>query len=344
VLGSGATVGAGFEVRYDGKLWKPPMDRDFFSTPVVQSVFSESSYPALSWYQRKTSLEETVSSLDLYLKLSLGGIISEEIPFRKFEEAMNNQSKDYKRKMNRESCFSRLPCMAEWEWRGLVRTIYSSLKHKNIAKSPLSMILRKIPDLGTIITFNYELSLEQCCPKPFVYSNPLNPTKKSGLHLFKLHGSLNWRETKRGVENVSEKIRRSVPMEFHRDGTWVQPSIIGPTLFKQEVTIDFQNDNRAKFYKTLWRMCWDSLREADALVFVGFSFPQTDVHAAALFRSAHLNGKGFRRVVLCHRHDPNLRNTAEQVFSGRTMQITEFADGLENMASRIAELVALLKG
>ncbi len=115
VLGSGATVGGGFQVEYNGTLWEPPMDRNFFASPVVQSVFNKASYPALSWYQRKDSLEETVSAIDLCLKLCLGGVISEERAFRDREEDMNRQDESYRRKMTDEPYSFRLPSMAEWE-------------------------------------------------------------------------------------------------------------------------------------------------------------------------------------------------------------------------------------
>jgi hypothetical protein len=35
VFGSGATVGSNFKVDYNGKRWQPPMDRNFFETPLV---------------------------------------------------------------------------------------------------------------------------------------------------------------------------------------------------------------------------------------------------------------------------------------------------------------------
>ena len=133
-------------------------------------------------------------------------------------------------------------------------------------------------------------------------------------------------------------------MDHAKNCDYNQPEMIGPTFFKQEIALDVnRGDPRMKYYRELWHFTWQKLKDATCLLFVGFSFPQTDFHAAALFRTAHLSGSGFRRIILCHYRDPNLRHTAEQVFAGNKMpEFTEFPDGLQNMAGRVDELIALL--
>lgn len=129
-------------------------------------------------------------------------------------------------------------------------------------------------------------------------------------------------------------------MSFREDGSWVQPCIIGPTLFKQEIAIDFQVNASALFYKRLWRMCWESLREVNALVFVGFSIPPTDFHARTLFQSARLQGE-FERVAICIK-DKTGDDAIDRVRRIFGLRPKTYKKGLEDLAGRIDDLLRYL--
>lgn len=91
VLGSGATVGSGAKVHIRGQEFLPPLDRDFWKTPVVQSILGREKYPALWHYRERIStdsLERTWAEIDLILKLCIKGIISEEEQFGTLQGAM----------------------------------------------------------------------------------------------------------------------------------------------------------------------------------------------------------------------------------------------------------------
>lgn len=206
--------------------------------------------------------------------------------------------------------------------------------------------------LRGVITFNYDTSLEflslnvSGLGQFFYYPGLSNQDASRKLPLFKLHGSLNWQTDSTNNHEPIKALEPSTNIAEmnHGYGWYRRPEVVGPTFFKQEITLDFEilGDFRAPFYKLLWRNAWDTLRNVRNLIFVGFSFPQTDFHARALFCTAHLNGNGFRHVVLCHRGNQDLRNAAEQVFRGRPTKFTEFTGGLENMTERIDEVIALL--
>ncbi len=196
--------------------------------------------------------------------------------------------------------------------------------------------------LRGVITFNYDTSLEQLYQGRFYYPLLEDQNAEGRLPLFKLHGSLNWRTDSRSGNIVALGPEQVAEMD-HGDGWYCQPEVVGPTFFKQEITFDIQQDFRTRHYRRLWSNTWDLLRHARQLIFVGFSFPQTDFHAQALFRTAHLSDTGFQRVILCHRCDPNLVKTARSVFDGlSTPELTEFQDGLGDMVVRLDEVVALI--
>lgn len=348
VLGSGSTLGGGFQVEIRGTRFEPPLDRNFFESPAVQSILSPDCYPAVVHYRQGPGLEATWAKIDLLLKLCLSGVVSEEhtsqLLKRKMDSKTNHDGqidKAYQQKMQRESCHSRVPSMAEWELRSLTREVYCDLCcPQPLQESPLHKLITalwKENMLRGIISFNYDTSVEKLFDEQFYYPLFQVIGVDGKLPLMKLHGSLNWQESPPVIQPVP-----GVAEMHYQNGVWKQPAVIGPTFFKQEITIDCQRDYRAMFYKKLWRFAWDALRIAQNLIFVGFSLPQTDFHATALFRTAHLRCGGFRRVLLCHRGDQLLRDTAERVFDGGATEFIEFDRGLEDMAKRGQEVTALL--
>jgi len=133
VLGAGATVGGGFRVRINDTDFEPPLDRNFFNKCAVQSIFNPDDYPSLSYYQQEASLEATWAEIDLYHKLCVSGIISEEQTYEELIQKMDRKArrdKAYRIKMEREDRRWVVPSMAGWEMLHLIREIYKDLKLK----------------------------------------------------------------------------------------------------------------------------------------------------------------------------------------------------------------------
>ena len=218
VLGSGATVGSLAKVKYEDKVWDPPMDYNFFKTPLVKTILNKKRYPAIEWYQQygdKVSYEETWSIIDLYHKLALGEVISEERTLQsqhELRERMETRKncKDevdisYKNKYHYEHPAWRVPSLADWEFRELMTEVYRNLNAANTA-NPFSTILNSDElNIKGIITFNYDLMLEQSLEKSektnqYFYSPKDDYSNKKLKALYKLHGSLNWEQTKNGIQ------------------------------------------------------------------------------------------------------------------------------------------------
>ncbi|MHC4498231.1 MAG: hypothetical protein ACYS21_03850 [Planctomycetota bacterium] len=152
-------------------------------------------------------------------------------------------------------------------------------------------------DLG-IITTNYDVMAEFCltgvgfsCKLPGEWL-PINNsteqlyTKDHGdVLLCKLHGSLNWYvddENKNSFKIESALVNANyVNEEVEHKNIWLptvsltkyepmnEPLLIPPTLFKMQTDPRFQ---------VIWRSAGEMLGKADKLVFIGFSFPEADVH------------------------------------------------------------------
>jgi hypothetical protein len=276
-------------------------------------------------------------------------VISEEEAYQRCDESMRQRATmdpSYRLKLERERTLWRVPGMAGWEIRELVLQTYGEIREPDPNDSPLKTIIEAIRNRGIlcgIVSFNYDTSVERLLSDQLVYVIPgrSHDPPEGKIPLYKLHGSLNWRESPSRIEPKGVDDPAPVEMNFRSDGSWLQPSIIGPTLFKQEIAVDFQQNESALFYKRLWRMCWDTLREVDALVFIGFSFPSTDFHIRALFESIH-RVRPFRRVLMCTMGDEDAFGKGRGVFPGA--RIVHLGGGIADMANRIGEVMGFLTG
>ncbi|MGD0077609.1 MAG: SIR2 family protein [Sedimentisphaerales bacterium] len=176
-------------------------------------------------------------------------------------------------------------------------------------------------ELG-IITTNYDIMAEFYLKDlgfDFCLPGKWRPTSEAKTNLYKtlesapsgslfckLHGSLNWyTDTKdedsfiveSGIEDgyydldseeensVGQRV--SLPNVF--SNTYKPPDIpviVPPTLFKMQTEPRFQ---------AIWRSAGELLRNTDKLVFIGFSFPDSDIHikyflAANLYDNVRLKG------------------------------------------------------
>jgi hypothetical protein len=165
----------------------------------------------------------------------------------------------------------------------------------------------------SVITTNYDMMAE-CCLKqigcqlrlPGEWS-PITPPQFSGdsvyldttdsnsVLLCKLHGSLNWYsdskiEGRLMVENGGYRKRLLEPQaelflpQISPLEPPSEPIIVPPTFFKMQTDSWFQD---------IWSSAGEMLRKADKLVFIGYSFPDSDVYmryflAANLYENVDL--------------------------------------------------------
>lgn len=347
VLGSGATAGGGFHIVHGTSRLPVPMDGNFFESLAAKRAFTSSQFPALAHYRGHSpslvSLEATWSSIDLLVKLCLGGVLTQEHDLAEIAHHLEQRASgdgSYREKMRHEPVESRAPSLAGWELLHLVREVIGGVKPVG-GSLPLGDVVHRLRSaelLRAVISFNYDLSIEFILQEELFYPG-LEVGLDRRIPLYKLHGSLNWEERPGRVALAEDRLK-AVEVQYGVDG-WVQPCIIGPAAFKQDITFDLLTTGKPGFYKRLWGRAWEELTEPEtcALVIVGFSFAPGDLHAREFFRSASRRRGGFAKVVYCHKDaGSGAGTTARETFDG-CGDFYESNGGVERLVNELDGLI-----
>lgn len=138
-------------------------------------------------------------------------------------------------------------------------------------------------------------------------SDQMYSDNKSHPLLCKLHGSLNWYfepddETKFQVENailggyteeLSSKQICLPKVSFGKYKPISTPLIVPPTLFKMQTN---------PIFRVIWNEAGKALEEAEKLVFIGFSFPESDIYIRYFLAANLFENVDLRPIVIV---DPN---------------------------------------
>lgn len=160
-------------------------------------------------------------------------------------------------------------------------------------------ILGTLQDGDTLLTFNYDMVIEESMPENGSLWTPrggygvetagithdwvrhwftghnLSPETESRVDLLKLHGSINWTLYKNGNVRLKE---RPYVVRARRGRPLFEKAAILPPGWNKRVDL--------KPYSTLWAKARLRLEKCAALVVVGYSLPETDLVARALFQEA----------------------------------------------------------
>ena len=140
---------------------------------------------------------------------------------------------------------------------------------------------------------------------------------QTAMHLLKLHGSLNWR-VRRGSPSITPvdsimhleewlphtvhpeegaPAPKNADIELHLDPEplWVPPVLVKSAVAQQPVL------------GLVWHRAFQVLRAAERLVFIGYSFPVTDIAARTLFEEAHEDLPPGNITVVSLADDPGSR-------------------------------------
>lgn len=279
IFGAGATRGG----LSSGDGLPPPVDADFFD---IANRIEGHGTPALakrvlrdvwSLYQRTNSVGLETYYRDLETRAKIGSFAKTA-----------NQPKNWEKRANE---------MAELIRRVFVQT--TTIKDDDAAVvTPRESLLHKhilddLEDGDTVITFNYDLIIEES----FSSADKWNPIDGYGLHasgqrqgwakrwlttknyergtrskvlLLKLHGSINWEPS---PNNLRLKPRPYLVSTRKKKTRFEKISILAPGWNKR---ID-KNP-----YRKFWREARLRLEKCKTLIIVGYSLPETDLLARAL--------------------------------------------------------------
>jgi hypothetical protein len=263
------------------------------------------------------SLEDLVAHTDLLAYSSVNReILSQKGDYCKFLgllEARGREDSSYAGKLREEAQRMALPALVAWEALSIACEAWGPATPPKT--TPLVTLLDVLLDRSsrlTLATLNYDLVLEKAAMqlldtgRTFRYGEACETTPPT-VEVLKLHGSLNWKEDtcfglRPDVPDWGENSWLEVVRPRFSASGFVQPSLLLPTLFKQEININYQTDPRARHYKTLWEVFAVRLASATALLTVGCSFSDTDWHLRVMIGSA-INAEKLQRIVVCAKGD-----------------------------------------
>ena len=157
--------------------------------------------------------------------------------------------------------------------------------------STLSRLLEREVSAGDVlVSFNYDTILERLATRHPVVLNA-RPRGTSGVAFAKPHGSMSW--TLDLTTNTLEWLAPDgTPHLQSRSNIDVdaggEPLVLGAVPIKSELIREVQVAVPEVYgaVASQWRALVDALRDATAVVVVGYSFPSEDVYGRFLFREA----------------------------------------------------------
>jgi hypothetical protein len=170
-------------------------------------------------------------------------------------------------------------------------------------KAWLPIIVEKLKrENAVVVSFNWDLILDHLMFEDEIDAADYGLSERlhKGPVLLKPHGSLNWyRGTQLDVVSESKRMEifhdrdknKCVHAFLHprgiksKSGKRYAPLIIPPTYLK---------DFKPSIFRHLWKTCTDVLSTPKKLVFLGYSLPDSDLHAQFIFRCGfhnQLNGR-----------------------------------------------------
>jgi len=196
-------------------------------------------------------------------------------------------------------------------------------QHQNLE---LDKTMEKFAKQNYFLNINYDILLDSALYKLknqndncdidycLEIKDPNMPSKD--IKIFKPHGSLNWLICKscglRTIGNVlkigMESIRATIwgrgLNNCSQCGTKMSAIIIPPTFFKELNTDPIRN---------ILVNLENHLKEVQNLIFIGYSFPEADLHLKYVFKKAQLF-EGFKKIILIDKNIENIPKESRPYF------------------------------
>lgn len=180
-----------------------------------------------------------------------------------------------------------------------------------------------------IVSFNYDVVFEYSLPYRCVWHYVgIDDTNKSRpLRILKPHGSINWEEID-GEVSVEDD-----PLRFPE-----MPIIVAPTHLKFIGTGESADDNasatqpivgylnQSAQIADIWGAMESAMREAKGFIFVGYSFPSSDLYFSSVLRSALAARVSRPFVVIVNPDSMAIRQKLHSRFAIPLERIRSFAD------------------
>jgi hypothetical protein len=318
VLGAGATRGASFVQKLHGAL--PPLDGDFFTqlqrmstakpTQLVTNVIENTvglfgKNFGLTMEQCFTHIEQLINVFDDYRRVGR----PPRNPYRRMRDDLiqalaalldesigRNPECDYHRKLVKALSVRDVLLSFNYDW-----VIDHTLKcHGHDKWNPGSSYgVRTYSDSGQFFWAEHIEDGSAYYPAPAIL-------------LLKMHGSMNWFPLPSKQESRQKKARVRLRQRWwHQRGT-LRFEIAPP---------EWNKPIRSGVYRQIWTHARQALRKSSAMVFIGYSLPETDLPARALFMvdtlGSRLNSVPALDLLVIANPDPLARRRIRQTISAR---------------------------
>lgn len=187
--------------------------------------------------------------------------------------------------------------------------------------SPYLTWLARLTPADTVVTFNYDLTLETIARRQKLqnvdFLLPGAEPRADAATVLKLHGSVDWRQTVDGVT------RESCPVPFavtdqKNEAVMGTP---GPSKLK----------SRSQILESLWSIARTRLQESARIVFLGYRMPPTDAYARRFLAEATPNLPHSRIRIQIVLGPP-------EVSEGHALRLERIMKALGNSWSKVQRL------
>jgi hypothetical protein len=180
-------------------------------------------------------------------------------------------------------------------WEALLHEIgnvFSRFRANTSTRKAFKRLLSQhVRSRDAIVSFNYDTVFEQSLSASPDWGYDGLDDCSNRLRILKPHGSINWAIADDGSIQVS------------RSPT--TPVIVAPTHLK---FVDVSNDanhgcgylDQAKEFRAIWSAMEAQMKQAKALVFIGYSFPVADLYFSSILRQALNDRKSSPGLVLVY--------------------------------------------
>lgn len=286
-LGAGASLGAGATATVQGgrklkiptqntfwetflRFCKSPSNRKLIESFLFRYFLGYKKTPGRLSKSKKAALLEEVDVEEVFTFLSE----------RARAPSTSSQLRTYVRKV----------------WAALTSEIGNVFGHfepnPETKKTYRNFINRHFKKGDTVVSFNYDTIFEYSLPpkKQFYYSTIQDPQRL--IPLLKPHGSINWELSQTGKININGKCQT--------------PIIVAPTHLKfiaapntdSEIDQPIGYLDQADGIRNIWAEMESRMRDARALVFIGYSFPVADLYFSSVLRSVLADRDSSPSVVI----------------------------------------------
>ncbi len=304
ILGAGATRGASFVSGLSGAL--PPLDSDFFTQ--AQRLSSGKPEGLVG-----DLIEMTTKTFGLDFNLTMEGFLTRV-------EQLSNVFKDYR--------FQGRPGSNPYqEMRGKFLQVLAAVLDESLERAPRcshhAAVVEALAPTDAILSFNYDWVVDHTLKT--VGGDRWNPRTgygvnvyirgskgkgtqywaadgksgkkrypRSSITLLKMHGAMNWFPVPGDDENKRLELRQRW---WHQKGD-LQFEIAPP---------EWNKPIRSGIYKRIWRTARKRVKATKALIFIGYSLPETDLPAQALFMVDADHGAPALDLLVTVNPDPEAR-------------------------------------